>query len=89
MRMGNTLKTRFLNSAAVADLRQAARDQLVELWFTRGRAAAITRELAAAVPETEALPRAAIDEEVDAIIVQLEQLSARASEPVSEVPTPR
>lgn len=82
MRMGNTLKTRFLNSTAMADLRQAARAELVELWFAKGRAAEISRELAAAVPETEALPRAAIDEEVDTIVAQLEQLSARASEPV-------
>lgn len=81
MRMGNTLKSRFVKSAAMAPLRAEARERLSAMWFTSGRAAQRTRDLASSVPLTESLSKDALDAEVSALELDLQRLGEAARQP--------
>jgi spore coat protein CotH len=65
--MGNQLKSRFLESTAFADVRNAARDELNALWFTSGRAAALVAELSRYVPVSDSLTAEQISREADSL----------------------
>lgn len=83
MRMGNTLKTRFVASGAMEPVRAAARSQLIDAWFTSGRAEAVTRELAARIPTSATLTQEAIDAEAEAVVTQLRALAEKTSKPAA------
>lgn len=83
MRMGNKLKSRFLASAATADVRARERARLVASWFESGRAFAVTRELAARVPLTDKLDRKGVEAETEAVLAKLHRLAESAAKPAS------
>jgi spore coat protein CotH len=67
-RMGNPLKSRFLESKAFADVIEAARDELNALWFTSGRAAALLAELSSHVPVSDSLTAEQISRETESLL---------------------
>jgi spore coat protein CotH len=81
-RMGNTLKQRFVASAAFAAVRAAARERLRQSFFEHdGGGERVTRALAAIIPTSSTLTPAGIDAERAAVLTRLRALAETAAAP--------
>jgi hypothetical protein len=80
--MGNTLKQRFVASAAFAPVRVAARERLRRSFFEGDDSGErVARALAAVIPTSGTLTPSAIDAERDAVIARLRALAEAAAAP--------